>query len=535
MINKQSPRSLNTATLLVLFGFFCLSIWIQSHMFLCWDVDWLIHAASRLLAGGNYYQDFFEANAPMAIFIHIPVVLSSKYYHISFATSFRIEAFLSIIICLALSYYLLAKLLANDPLLVKLLLIGLGFILLLFPFSQFGQREHLLIILGFPYILLIGLRCKKINIPSSLALFIGFLAGIAINIKPYFLLLWFVLEGYLICYQKTWRTLIRIENLIIIAICCIYLGLIAVFTPEYIIKVLPVLSQLYYIAYWNSWKAVVLNYAVIFYSLCSIYYWLTRKTSSNPLFLDLCQLCASVFLVIYLLQRVAWDYHSIPVVSLCCLISIVLIYDYLTKPLLLPANTYRTEKIDRAIHAVVNIVLFIALPLNVFFIGTVNSLNIYHDSYTQKIIAFIVKYSANQPVYFFSDNMDAYIVVDPSHTICGSRFASLWILNGIVNMQKASLTQQQRAQLITQENFLHTAVVEDLNHYHPALLFFVLNDRDLINYQDIGANNKWPKLHLTPINYLAFFKSDPRFNDIMKNYTNFGIVGNYQVYKRNVT
>lgn len=531
MMNKQSHWPLNTTIALLLFSFFCLSIWIQSHIFLCWDIDWLIHAASRLLAGGNYYQDFFEVNSPMAIFIHIPAVLGSKYYHVSFAASFRIDVFLSIIICLALSYYLLTKLLVNDTLLVKLLLLVLSFALLLLPFSQFGQREHLLVILTLPYIFLIGLRCKKIYTPFSLALFIGVLAGIAINIKPYFLLLWFALEGYLICYQKTWRTLLRIENLTIIAVSCIYLGLIAAFTPEYVTKVLPVISKMYYVAYTNPWKAVLLNYVVIFYGICSIYYWLTRKASSNQLLLDLCQLSASVFLAIYLWQRVAWDYHSLPIVSVCCLMSIALIYDYLTKPSSLPANTYRTEKLDRAIHAGVNIVLFIALPLNIFFMGTAQSLSLYQDSYNQKIINFIIANDSNQPVYFFSNNMDSYIVVDKSHTINGSRFSCLWMLNGIFNAQKHFVTPQQSALLTTQENFLHTAVVEDLNHYHPALLFFVLNNRDLVNYQN--TRDKWPKTKEKPINYLGYFSSDPRFKVIMKNYRSLGVVGNYQVYKRN--
>lgn len=533
MINKQSLWPSNTTTALVLLAIFILSIWIQSHIFLCWDIDWLIHAANRLLAGGNYYRDFFEVNSPMAIFIHIPAVLASKYYHISFATSFRIDVFISIIICLALSYYLLKILLINDPLLVKWLIICLGFVLLLYPFSQFGQREHVLIILALPYILLVGIRCKNIPIHTTLTLLISVLAAIAINIKPYFLILWLTLECYLICYQKTWRTLIRSENLIIVTVSCIYLGLIIIFTPEYITKVLPIISKMYYVAYQNPWKAVILNYAVIFYGICSIYYLLARKTSSNPLFLDLCQLSASAFFIIYLWQHVAWHYHSLPFVTMCCLMAIVLIYDYLTKPSFLPANTYWTEILDRMIHIMVIVVLFIALPCNVFFIGTLQSLSLYNDSYNQKIINFIIEHSNNQPVYFFSNNMDAYIVVDKSHTICGSRFACLWMINGIYNAEKHPLTTQQHTLLLAQENFLRNAVVEDLNHYHPALLFFVLNDRDLVNYQN--TRNNWPKLKTAPINYWKFFNSDSRFNDIMKHYTNFGTVGNYQVYKRNTT
>lgn len=531
MTNKSlySPENIIAAALLL--GIFSLSIWIQTHIFLCWDIDWLIHVANRLLAGGNYYQDFFEVNSPMAIFIHIPTVLISKYSHISFAASFRIEVFLSIIVCLRLSYYLLTKLIHNDALLVKVLIICLSFALLLQPFSQFGQREHLLVIFALPYIFLIGLRCKKANIHFYLAILIGVLAAIAINIKPYFLLLWLTLECYILYQQKTWRTLIRAENVIIVITSCVYLCLIAIFTPEYVTKVLPLISKMYYLAYLNPWKIVLLNYGVFFYVICSIFYCLSRTTSTNQLLLDLCQLSATVFLVIYLYQHVAWDYHIIPPVLMCCLLSTILIYEQINKLISLPISAHWTKKFDDIIYIVINAGMFITLPFSVFYIGTTQSLAMYHDNYNQQLINFIIQHDSNQPVYFFSDNMDAYIVVDKSHTTCGSRFSSLWILNSIINLQNKPTSLQQQKMLALQKYFIRAAVVEDLNHYHPSLLFFVLNNRDLISYQTV--QNKWPKSQGLSINYMDFFSVDPRFKAIMKNYSALGIMGNYQVYKHN--
>lgn len=158
--NTKASFLKNNDGLLLSLIVLCFGIWVQSKLFLNWDDDWLIHAAARLLSGGNYYNDFFEINMPMAIFVHLPAVLLAKYCHLNFIISFRIYFFTLIFLSLIISHSLLKIILPENFNLQKILILTLSFIYIILPADQFGQREHFLIIFTIPYILLLASRCE---------------------------------------------------------------------------------------------------------------------------------------------------------------------------------------------------------------------------------------------------------------------------------------------------------------------------------------------------------------------------------------
>ena len=71
------------------------------------------------------------------------------------------------------------------------------FVLFDLPGQDFGEREHLLLLLALPYLLLAAARAVGREIPASHAVAIGLLAAAGLLIKPHFVLLWLAIEGYL--------------------------------------------------------------------------------------------------------------------------------------------------------------------------------------------------------------------------------------------------------------------------------------------------------------------------------------------------
>ncbi len=62
------------------------------------------------------------------------------------------------------------------------------------PGQDFGEREHLLLALVVPYLLLAAARASGREIPAAAAVLIGLLAGAAFALKPHFVLLWLAIE-----------------------------------------------------------------------------------------------------------------------------------------------------------------------------------------------------------------------------------------------------------------------------------------------------------------------------------------------------
>jgi hypothetical protein len=76
-----------------------------------------------------------------------------------------------------------------------------------------GQREHLLIILTLPYLVLLTSRFTDRPCVTSKAFAIGLLGVLGFALKPYFLIVPVALEIYLMIKHRSLVTWLRPENL----------------------------------------------------------------------------------------------------------------------------------------------------------------------------------------------------------------------------------------------------------------------------------------------------------------------------------
>src|SRR5579863_3174306 len=87
---------------------------IQSTVLFSWDVSWGLHEAARLLAGGVYGKDFFELTPPMFLYVYLPSVLLTKYFHISNVIALRSYLFVLSAVSLLVSGYFCKKIFTRD-------------------------------------------------------------------------------------------------------------------------------------------------------------------------------------------------------------------------------------------------------------------------------------------------------------------------------------------------------------------------------------------------------------------------------------
>ncbi len=300
-----------------LFGFY-----IQSRLLLNWDVSWLMHASQRMLAGGSYTNDFFEINPPLILYLYVPPVLLHKITNISIVCSLQLYVYSIATISLFVCSKLASKVFYNQVELKNIVIITLAAIFMLLPIYQFGQREHLLLMLTFPYLFLVIYRLKIGEFSKYSACIIGIFAGLGFGIKPYFLLIPLLIELYVVYRKKNIFYFIREETLSLALVMALYLTLIYCRHLDYLTIVMPIFKILYYSGFESSWNMLLLNPLTIFAmtSLVLIVVFFTTTQESD--FFAVITISAVAYLIIYLIQKTTLYYHLMPMLaSIVLLIS----------------------------------------------------------------------------------------------------------------------------------------------------------------------------------------------------------------------
>ncbi len=315
-----------------------LAAWlIQGQLFLNWDASYLLHAAQLLLAGGTYTHDFFMPNPPLILYLSLPPLLCSQYFGVQLFLAFRLYIFLLATVSLALCGFLLSLLFTEKDkttlFIKKTFFLTLLLIFLIFPMYDFGQREHFLLILMLPYLLLVSCRLQGLVIKTRLAVLIGLLAGLGFALKPQFYLLPMIVELYYLYFQKKYLACFRAETLTMLTVLLIYSGIVYWFYPDYFGLIVPYLLRNYYgKSIVAPWASLLLNEEVLFCCLPLFLHLVLYKKNpykivSQILFLALC-----ACLAFYAAQQTTLYYHFLPAFSLALLLQTVLFSYLVSQP-----------------------------------------------------------------------------------------------------------------------------------------------------------------------------------------------------------
>ncbi len=191
-----------TWTILALSALYVALVLFPSH--LNHDVSWILYGSREMLNGGEFGRDVIDVNPPLTWWFSMPPMWVAELFNASPILVFRLYVFLLI----GVSITLLRR---TNKQLEHWQVAAAAMTLIVMPGYDFGQREHLMVILVVPYL---GIAIKPVeNEPASTRYLIGLLAGIGICIKPYFLLIPICVEIFRIVKTRSFPGIFRIETI----------------------------------------------------------------------------------------------------------------------------------------------------------------------------------------------------------------------------------------------------------------------------------------------------------------------------------
>ena len=309
---------------LPLFALCVIAYCIQINIYLYKDVTILSHLAALMLQGQTYTHDIFEPNPPMIFYLHIPAIILSKISGIKIIYCFRLYLIMLIVLCIAYSHSLFRKLFKQNTTLIYLMSYTLACILLFQPVSAFGQREHFLIILTTPYLLLAACRLENIIIKKPFAFLIGVMAGIGFSIKPFFLPTFLFIELLFVYRQKSIVGWLRIESISASLIILFYGLSVILFFPAYWQIVLPIWMP-YYRGIIKPWGLVLTSTYFLFCATALALHFFSKHKEPHSTLKIIFSLALIGYLITYLIPRVAWFYHILPALSITCLYFVLIL------------------------------------------------------------------------------------------------------------------------------------------------------------------------------------------------------------------
>lgn len=501
---------------LIAIGLVAVAVLVRFSRFISHDVGWMLASANQYLdGGGRLYRDiFFEVNPPLALFLKFPAVLFARA-----AGLFEVNVFLVYVFLLAAGSILVtAKLLSAerqiDGRTRRLLLFAVLLSLLFLQGPEFGQREHFLLVFVLPYLVLVALRVVGRSAEPWLAALCGVMAALGFVLKPHFLLVPMAVELYAMLRARSLWSVLRVETVAMTVTGVGYAVFVAVFTPDYLTSVLPLVIEFYNGAVRNPLQAVLFRLESFLVPLAVVVHLLYRRHQPHPAFGDVFAIASVCFYAVYLIQMKGWHYHALP----CLAMSICTLAVVLAGLLESRAESGSDAGSDRS-----KATIAVALCGLVLFVGATKVQR--HGTlsfFAQWMLPVIEEHAPSGTLYALTSNVwQGFPAVNYSESKWGSRYSMQWLLPGVLKRQAEAetLDPQTRERLSEIEAFLRDSIIEDFLRNRPDLV--VLDDRETKSY--FGD---------LEFDYVRFLSSDPRFRTLWSGYQQVDNLGPFLIYRR---
>ncbi len=400
---------------------------------------WMISQSIDILQHKSI-TDFFNTSLP-PILLAIPSSFIALHYSLS-----PLHIFVVLVVVLGyLSFFLTRQILSLSrdtiPQQVRQLSLIILFMFFIFPGYDFGDREHIFILLSFPYILSVMLH-EHLTLSRKQRIAIGLLAAIGFSMKPYFYLIFLTSELSLIIYYKSIRYNWR-EEFFIIAFSGFTLLSIILYGGAHNPLSLDMALALYpFFAKIPSWKLFAYNNGIYFASLLFAYILLNYRRS---LFFLAWSFSLTSILFLYIYQAKGYSYHLLPLYMLG-----VFGFFY----------TLIVEKVQSEYLKNFIIILLIGVTIRhkipFFDHLKYRDINFSHivDTLPNNSSIFVVAPDMYYPAYIMWHN----------HKTWSSRFPSIWMF-GLSDKQEIK----------KYENMVLRAIEEDIEYYFPNYIIFPLH------------------------------------------------------------
>ncbi|HEV1999194.1 MAG TPA: hypothetical protein VGQ97_01755 [Xanthobacteraceae bacterium] len=279
------------------------------------DVSWLITIGEKMLAGERLYVDLIEVNPPASAFLYLPAVLLARALGLSPEVVVDALVFFAAGAGLWLTGRILQRTHLLDDVDVWSLAAWSAAVLLILPMHTFGEREHIATILLLPLLALLFVRASGGASALRWTLVAGIGAGLAIVIKPHFVIPVGLAVAAAAYARGSWRVLLALENRIAGAIAVAYGAYVIVAYPAFIYDVMPLVQATYLPA--RKGLFALFTTASMLYWMAALFLlvrWQRRALLAPPFLL---LLAASIgFALVYFIQGKGWPYHAYPALAL---------------------------------------------------------------------------------------------------------------------------------------------------------------------------------------------------------------------------
>lgn len=275
------------------------------------DVGWWLYIAEAMLGGEPLYTSLIEVNPPLFGYLSmLPVALAGT-------TGMPVELIVELLMLGLIGFVVvwasrLAACTSLEPLSVPLLAAALvvGFIGL--PGIDFGQREHLMLVLTTPYVFLLWSRSLGHAVGTREALLTGAAAAAGFALKPHFVVMFLALELWFAyrAPRRAMSSLIRPESIAIVGIGALYVLFVIALHPEYFSLVWEV-RELYGGFNPQSRTALIGNGYIVVLAVGASLLW--GRSGPDTRLAEFTLVFATAAFLIMVLQAKGWSYHLYPI------------------------------------------------------------------------------------------------------------------------------------------------------------------------------------------------------------------------------
>jgi len=477
------------------------------------DKAWILYTAGEMLDGAQLYVDLLDENPPLVFWMAVPSVAVARALDVAPVRVFDLAVWLAIAGSLGVGFLLLQRggspEIRDAPLALACLL-ATGLVLL--PGADFGQREHLLVVLATPYVFgaVRSLEGRPVGLRVGIA--IGVLAGVAVALKPYFAAVPAAVEVALLVSRRDLHSLRRAEPWVLAAVQIGYAASVVLFAPAYI-DLLELTWPVYnaYAVSVSPFRFETLAVAAGIAIACFV-----KPTGLLRRVVIVAGAAAVGGLAVAYLQQKGWDYHFLPAA-----LAATLLYASLSL-----AVAERWPRASARSAAVV-VLLVAATATSVWRLAVAVDESFGEASRepsVNRVLSGIAReHAAGRPVLFLSTSVNpAFPVVNLSGARWGQRFCCLWVLPAVytpVEKRTVPFPYHDIDAMSALERYALDALMADMAANRPELIVV-----------DAG---KWKfAFGRTDFDHLAYFLRDPRFAAMFSEYEFLANVAVFQVFRR---
>jgi len=279
------------------------------------DVSWWLIVSERMLDGQRLYVDILETNPPMAGSVYFLAVALARAIHLRPEIVTDALIFALVAASLALTWRALRFSSMRDRA-GSLAAVWATALLTILPMYDFGQREHLALVVLMPALAVYVLRANREPVAPQAVLIAGLCAATMMNFKPYFVFA----AGFCIltaaAQARDWRVLFAPENWIAAALVVIHAICIVLFYPEYFTLIYPLVRDVYLLLK-APLLAILLTSATALWLVAIMVTLAVQRQRRKPDGAALVMMAGSLgFAVSFFVQGKGWGYHAYPMVAL---------------------------------------------------------------------------------------------------------------------------------------------------------------------------------------------------------------------------